>query len=571
MAVSNNYVSELFEEMAALLAIQGANSFRIRAYERAAETVRAHTKDVIALSQEELEELPGIGSEIAAKIKQLAATGQITQLEELKETIPVSLLELRNVSGLGPKRIKQLYEKLDITTLDDLAAAAEAGKIEALDGFGEKIQAEIIGDIERTRTAQERVMRAAVVATAEALESFLDEHPATDQVTVAGSYRRLRETVGDLDIVITSDDPASVMDHVADFSQVRKVLLRGETKTSIVLESGLQVDVRVVDAASYGAALQYFTGSKAHGIRLRSRAQERGLKINEYGVFRDDTVIAGKTEDEVYQAVDVPYIPPELREDRGEIQAAIDGVLPDLLTRAAIRGDLQCHTLASDGDNTLEEMVEAALALGYEYLAITDHSPSLTVAGGPDAKALEKRFAQIDRLQASYPAIKILKSTEVEILVDGSLDYPDDLLAACDVVIGGVHSNFKLSAQEQTERIGTAFSHPSFHILAHPTGRLINKRDGYQLDLEALFQAAKKHHVALELNASPYRLDLDDVHCKRAKEHGVKMVISTDAHSVAGLQDMQHGVNQARRGWLTAADVLNTRSWDEVTKYFYTV
>jgi DNA polymerase (family 10) len=510
---------------------------------------------------QDLTELSGIGEDLAKKIEEIVKTGELAQLKEIKQRTPASLARMLKIEGLGPKRVQQLYEELDITSLDQLEEAAKNGQIQELDGFGPKTEQNILRELSRKELGEERMRLNVAEEMACPLVAYLKGIEGMERVKVAGSYRRRKETVGDLDVLAISEAGKETIQRFVEYEDVDEVVSQGETRSTVVFHSGLQVDLRVVPQESYGAALFYFTGSKDHNIAMRNLALDQGLKINEYGVFRDGERIAGRTEKEIYGLFDLPYIPPELREDRGELAAARQGRLPALVTLEDLRGDLQMHTTGSDGDASLEEMAHAALELGYEYLAITDHSPNVAVAQGLDADALARQIDEIDRLNDELEGITILKSIEVDILEDGSLDLPDDVLARLDLRICSVHSYFSLSREKQTERIVRAMDNSHFNILAHPTGRRIGERPPYDVDLERVMMAALERGCFLEINAHPERLDLNDVQAKMARDMGLKLAINTDAHNIPELNFMRFGVNQARRGWLEAGDVLNTRSW----------
>jgi DNA polymerase (family 10) len=566
MPIHNQDIAELFEKVADLLEIEGANPFRVRAYRNAARVVSSMSQslaDLVARG-EDLTRLPGVGQDLAGKIQEIVKTGDLGMLKELEARTPPALTLLLNVEGLGPKRVHLLHEKLGITTTEDLKAAAQAGKIRELKGFGLKIEQLILEGLAQLSATEKRYRLTDVEPVAEALIKHLKAVPGVEEAIVAGSYRRRKETVGDLDVLVTCREAFRVMDAFTAYEDVSKVIAKGDTKSAVVLRRGLQVDLRVVPQESYGAALHYFTGSKAHNIAIRHLGVQRGLKINEYGVFRGDERLAGRTEAEVFAAVDLPFIEPELREDWGEIEAAQQGRLPRLITLTDIRGDLHAHTTATDGHNTLEEMAQAARARGYEYLAITNHSQKVSMVHGHDAKRLAAEMAEIDRLNSKLKGIILLKSIEVDILEDGSLDLPDDILKELDLTVGAVHYYFNLSREAQTARILRAMDNPYFHILAHPSGRLIHRREPYEVDMERLIKAAQERGCFLELDAQPDRLDLIDIHCKLARDLGVKVAIATDAHSIADLGFMRWGIGQARRGWLAAADVLNTRPWPEL-------
>lgn len=564
MPIHNADIAAIFEEIADLLEIQGANPFRVRAYRNAARTVGEFGRDLAAMIArgQALPKIPGIGEDLARKIHEIASTGKSSFLEQLHKELPESITELLHIPGLGPKKVKALYERIRVDSLEDLRAAAQAGRIRELPGFGEKTERHILEALAVRRDSTRRFKRPVAAQYAEALAATLRTLPGVTQVEIAGSYRRCCETVGDIDLLVTARDSVPVMARFTGYDEVAEVLSQGGTRASVVLKRGLQVDLRVVAEASYGAALAYFTGSKAHNIVLRKRAQARGLKLNEYGVFRGETPIAGETEESVYAALGLPWIPPELREDRGEVEWAERGPLPQLVTRADLKGDLHCHTRASDGANTLREMAEAALARGLGYLAITEHSQRLRMAHGLDSTRLLKQMDEIDRLNAQLSGIVLLKGIEVDILEDGRLDLPDAVLGRLDLVIGAVHSHFDLPPAKQTARLLKAMDHPHFTILAHPTTRELDKRPPMEADWLKVIRHARERGCYLELNSQPDRLDLLDTWCRVAKEEGVLVAIDSDAHSVHDFDDLAWGIGQARRGWLTAADVLNTRPLD---------
>jgi DNA polymerase (family 10) len=561
MPVHNADVAAVFEEMADLLEIEGSNPFRIRAYRNAARTLRDLPREVGAMlgEGEDLTELPGIGEDLAGKIKEVVETGTAAMLEQHRKKVPKTLTELLRIPGIGPKRVKALYHDLGIRTLDQLQKAAQDGLVRSLHGFGGKTERYILDQL-KARTGKEKRLQLAVATQyAEALIAYLKESPGVKQVVAAGSYRRAKETIGDLDILVTAASNSPVMDRFVSYPEVEEILAQGATKASIRLTCQLQVDVRVVPEDSYGAALQYFTGSKTHNVALRRLAQQQGLKLNEYGLFKGDRSVAGVTEESVYAAVGLPWIPPELRENRGEFEAARAGRLPALVEVVDLRGDLHAHTKATDGRNSIREMAEAARACGLEYLAITDHSRRLTMAKGLDPKRLFEQLEEIDRLNAMLSGITLLKGIEVDILEDGTLDLPDEDLCRLDLVVGAVHSHFRLSRQKQTERILRAMDHPYFTILAHPSGRLIDERAPYDVDMARIIRHARERGCFLEVNAHPVRLDLTDIDCLIAKEERVMLSINSDAHSILDFENLRHGVGQARRGWLEKNDVLNAR------------
>ena len=568
MPIHNTDIASVFDEIADFLEIEGDNPFRIRAYRNAARTVRGlgpELRDLVD-QKEDLHQLPGIGKELAAKIVEILETGTAKALKKLQDRHPQTLRELLKIPNLGPKRVRVLYPDLKIQSLDQLIEAAKNGRISALPGFGAKTEKQIMQAAEAHVTKEKRFKIADVKPHVDSLTKYLEEVPGVDCVVVAGSYRRAKETVGDLDFLIVARKNSSVMDRFVDYKDVKEVLSKGTTRSSIVLRTGLQVDLRLVEQASFGAALQYFTGSQAHNIAIRRLGRQRGLKINEYGVFKFEKRIAGETEASVYRTVDFPYIPPELRENRGEIEAARDGRLPKLIELSDLKGDLHIHTDYTDGHNSLREMVFAAKQRGYEYITVTEHSDRLKIAGGLDAPQLMKQMEEVDRLNEELKSITILKGLEVEILEDGRLDLADNVLAKLDLVVGTIHHQFGLSMQKQTERILRAMDHPHFTFLAHPTGRLINEREPYEVDMVQVIHKARQRRCYLELNANPRRLDLYDTYCQMAKEEGVLIAINSDAHMVNALDHIRLGLGQARRGWLEKDDVLNTRPLRELQK-----
>jgi DNA polymerase (family 10) len=564
--VHNADIAAVFEEIADLLEIKQENPFRVRAYRNAARTVGEFGRDLAALigREAELPKLPGIGADLAGKIKEIGKSGTCALLERLHRELPPAITELLKIPGLGPKRVRQLYDALDVKTIEDLRRAAGAGSIRALPGFGEKMEARIQEALAARKAAPQRFKLAIAGQYAAALEAWLERVPGVKQVTVAGSYRRMRETVGDLDILVAAAPGSTVMERFVAYDEVTRLLAQGATRSSVVLKSGLQVDLRLVPPESYGAALHYFTGSKAHNIAVRRLGQAKGLKINEYGVFRGKRRVAGDTEESVFRAVGLSYIEPELREDRGEIEAARRGELPRLVTRADLKGDLHAHTKATDGHNTIREMADAAKAAGLTFLAITEHSRRLTVARGFNPARLLKQIDEIDRLNGELSGITVLKGIEVDILEDGNLDLPDAVLSRLDLVVGAVHSAFDLPRRKQTARILRALENRCFTILAHPAARLLGARPAIDVDMLAIVRAAKKRGCYLELNAQPDRLDLDDVQARMAREEGVLVALDTDAHSTFDFAHLKFGIGQARRAWLEAKDVLNTRSLKEL-------
>jgi DNA polymerase (family 10) len=560
MPVHNREIADLFDELADLLEIEDANPFRVRAYRNAAQRIRTQSRSMSDMVREgaDLSLLPDIGDDLAGKIEAIVETGKLPLLEEVRSRTPRALSDLMNIEGLGPKRVKALYKQLAIDSIDDLRRAARSGKIRELAGFGEKTEQRILERVESRAFEEQRTRLVDAENVAKPLVKHLEGTPGVREVVVAGSFRRRKETVGDLDILVTARKGAKVMDRFVGYEDVVDVVSRGDTRSTVRLRDGLSVDLRVVPQVSYGAALVYFTGSKEHNIALRKQGVDRKLKINEYGVFRNDKRIAGRTEQSVYKTLDLPAMAPELRENRGELEAARKGTLPDLVTLADIRGDLHCHTRATDGQDTIKRMADAAAKRSYQYISINDHSRNLSVANGLDEKRLLKQIEAIDRLNDELDGIVVLKSIEVDILEDGSLDLPDNVLSELDFTVCAVHDHFKLTRRKQTERILRAMDNPYFNILAHPTGRLINERDPYDVDLERIIKEAVERGCVLELNAHPDRLDLNDTACMMAKDLGALIAITTDAHSTECLDYMRFGIDQARRGWLEKNDVINT-------------
>lgn len=562
MPIHNADIASVFDEVADLLEMQGANVFRVRAYRNAARTLRDLSQDVAGMVSrgEDLTGLPGIGKDLAGKIQDIVAHGPDTLLQEYRKGLPEGITELMQIPGLGPKRVMALHRDLGIRTREELLRAAKEGRVRALDGFGAKTEAHILMALEAKVGAEVRFKLAIAMQYAEPLVAYLRKAPGVTRAVVAGSYRRGRETIGDVDVLVTARAGKPVMDRFVAYDEVAEVMAQGETKSSVRLRCGLQVDVRVVEEASYGAALQYFTGSKAHNVAVRQLAVQRKLKLNEYGVFKGQKRIAGATEADVYASVGLAWIPPELRENRGEVEAARRGRLPRLIEAKDLRGDLHVHTKATDGRNTIREMAKAAQDRGLEYLAITDHSKHLAVTKGLDEKRLRQHMDDIDAVNETLSGLTLLKGIEVDILQGGDLDLSEDVLGRLDLVVGAVHDHFELSRQKQTERILRAMDQRYFTILAHPSGRLIDEREPYDVDMERIIRHARERGCFLEVNCHPERLDLTDTHCQSAKEQGVLLSINTDAHTTLDLDNVRFGINQARRGWLEKADVLNTRA-----------
>ena len=564
--MSNFEIARLFYEMANLLEVRGESVFRIRAYQRGAQTLETLAEDVAVLAERgALQSLPNIGKDLGAKIQEYLATGRIARLESLREGLPPTFLSLLEIRGLGPKTARALFEQLGIESIDQLEEACRTKRIVGVAGIRERTCGNILKGIAEWRAGRTRVLLPAARAVARQVAEALRAHGGVERLEIAGSLRRMRESVKDVDILVTSTEPARVIDTLVHLPSVIEVTGRGDTKVSVRHQDGLAIDLRVVEPAAFGAALQYFTGSREHNLRLRQLAIQRGLKLSEYGLFDEATGarVAGATEEDVYAALGLPWIAPELREDSGELEAAREGRLPRLVEPRDLRGDLHDHTDWSDGHHPLEKLVEAAEARGYEYIIVSDHSRSLTIAGGLSVEELRAQRKKIAELQTRH-RIRILAGSECDILEDGRLDFPDEALAELDVVLGAVHSRFKQSRVEMTARIVRALGHPHLDILAHPTGRKIGSREPYDVDMEAVFAAARAHGKAIEINASPERLDMSDAHARRAAELGIPVPINTDTHYLSELDWMELGCAVARRAWIGPDQVLNTRSLEDL-------
>ncbi len=566
--MKNQQIAKIFTEIAELLELKGENVFRIRAYQRAAQNIDGLPKDVSTLSDEELIAIPGIGKDLVGKIHEYLEKGAIAKHEELKKEIPAGVLDLLRIPGLGPKKVKLFFDKLKIKNVNDLEEAIRSGKLKGIPGIQKKTEDNILKGIELIKRGTERTPLGRVLPLAEDIVRRMKDSAPVDRIEVAGSIRRWKETIKDIDILTTSKEPEKVMEVFVKNSHASRVLAQGPTKSSIITDDGIQVDLRVVDEDSFGAALQYFTGSKQHNIKLREMAVRAGLKINEYGVFKEPgkKKIGGKYEEDVYKALKLAYIPPELREDTGEIDAALQGTLPDLLTLEDIKGDLHVHTNWSDGSHDLDTIVEAARKKGYEYIAITDHTKGLGVARGLDEKRLAEEIKLIDKANEKLAGFKILKGTEIDIRSDGRLDLANEALDGLDIVVASIHSGFKQTQEQITKRLLSAIRNPLVSVIAHPTGRLIGERDAYAVDLEAVLKEAAQYGVAMEINSYPLRLDLNDQHVKLAKQFGVQLVISTDMHVTSQFDFMTYGVSLARRGWVEKKDVLNALEYEELMK-----
>ncbi len=555
--MKNREIADIFSKIADALEFKSEDTFRINAYRKAARVISELATSIESVhAKDELREIPGIGEGIARKIDEYLKTGKIQKLTEVTEDLSDGLLDLLSVQGVGPKTLSLAYKKLGVRNLDDLKRVIQNGKLAKLPMMGERKVSNIARGVALFSKFKGRMLLGRALPLVDEIIGLLKTKPGINQISPAGSLRRMQETIGDIDILATGNNPKEIIGHFTHLPQIKNVLAAGETKASVILDGEHQVDLRVVEEASYGAALQYFTGSKAHNIRLRGMAKERRLKINEYGVFKDERCIAGKTEEEVYQTLKLPWIPPELREDRGEIEAAVNGQLPDLVNYDALRGDLHIHSHYSDGASSIEAIALEAKRLGYEYICITDHSQAASYAGGLNVAKLAQQVEEIKQVNARLKGITVLAGTEMDILADGEVDFPNEVLKKLDFVIGSIHSGFKHNV---TARVLKAMENPYVNVIAHPTGRLISTREGYKdLDLEAVFKKAAQTKTALEINAFPDRLDLNDINAKRAKELGVCFTIGTDTHRVDMMKYAHLGLAVARRGWLAQADILNT-------------
>ena len=571
--MANEEIARLLREIAVYLEMDDV-PFKPRAYEKASEGVLGTDEDVRTIyargGLKALEQIPAVGTSIAEKIEEFLRTGKIAHHDELKKKVPVELSEFAGIEGIGPKTLKVLYQKLKIRNLADLEKAARQGKIKKLPGFGAKSEENILQGIAFVRRSSGRFVLGQVMPEIELITEELRKLSGVESVTVAGSVRRRKDTVGDADLLVIAKKPKAVMGHFVSMPDVVQVHAHGETKSSVKLKNGMDADLRIVPKESYGAALNYFTGSKDHNVALRELAIKNGWKLNEYGLFAGTKRIAGKTEEEVYKKLGLRYIEPELREMTGELEAARKNELPDLIPYGSLRGDLQVQTDWTDGDASIEAMAEAAIKAGLEYIVITDHTKRLAMAHGLDAKRIKQQWAEIDRVNAALKKkgkkFTVLKGTECDILKDGTMDLPDEILAQCDVVGGSVHSLFNLPEKQQTERIMRAMSNPHVDILFHPTGRVLNKREAYAVDMAALIRQAKKTGTVMEIDAYPERADLKAEHIRMCVEAGVKMSIDSDAHSPAHFQFLEYGVAQARRGWAGKKDIINAWPLEKMLK-----
>jgi DNA polymerase (family 10) len=565
--VKNLEIASIFGNMADLLEIQGANPFRIRAYRNARSSLESLTDNVEEIAKRDaLKDIAGIGKDLAAKILEYIQTGRIQAFEDLKKEIPIGLVNIVSIPTIGPKTARLIFDHFGVASVDDLEKLAKTKKLLDVPGIKEKTLENIVRGIDLYKRRKGLFLLGRALPIAREICEILS--PISKQVAYAGSLRRMRETVHDIDILVASSRPGRVMDAFVGIPGVERVLARGETKTSVLLANDLQADLRVVDLESWGAALAYFTGSKEHNIRLRERAIKRGLKLNEYGLFdAKDKRVASREETDIYDALGLPWIPPVLREDRGEIEAAQDHALPELVSAEDIQGDLHMHTTWSDGALPTDEMVDAARQHGYKYVAITDHSKSLGVAGGLSDKEVLKHAKEIRDLDQRFSDFRVLAGTEVDIRADGTLDYSDEILGQLDFVVASVHSGFRQDMATMTKRVLRAIRNPHVRVIGHPTGRLIGDRDAYELDFDQVMAEAARTGTCLEVNAHYYRLDLGDVLCRKAREKGVRVIISTDSHNAENLENLLYGVATAQRGWLSKKDVLNTRDVDELLSF----
>jgi DNA polymerase (family 10) len=557
--MKNAEIADIFERFADILEFKGEVVFKVNSYRKAARTLRDTAEDIAVIAAEDrLEDLPGIGKSTAEKIREYLKTGTFAKYEEQRRGLPDELIQMLRIPGMGPKGLALIHSELHVDSFEALEEAIDSGRVAELPGMGPKKAENILKGIRLLQQAAGRIPLGIALPIAEEIRASVRKFKAVGRVEMAGSLRRMRETIGDIDILASASDHAAAIEAFTSLPQVKRVLAAGQTKASVLVEGNQQVDLRVVDEDEFGAALQYFTGSKEHNVKIRDIAKGRGLKINEYGVFRGDKKIGGREEKDIYEAIGLCWMPPELREDRGEIEAASSDELPDLVTTDDMRGDLHVHSNYSDGSATIAELAERAQALGYRYLAVTDHSQSLKIARGLTKQRVEKKRAEIEKVNAGLKSLKLLLGTELDILPDGSLDYPDSLLERFDWVVASIHSGFKQPREKTTKRIVAAMEHPFVDCIAHLTGRLINQRPPYELDIEEVLGVAAKTRTAIEINANYERLDLDDVWCKRAKQLGVKLAIGTDAHRLEHLDMLRLGVAVARRGWLEPGDILNT-------------
>ena len=591
--MDNQKIAEIFQEMGDMLEIQGANRFRVLAYQKAARTIAdlpRELNDIYRKDPGKLEELPGIGKDLAGKIVELLKTGKCRAHQDMLKTFDRGLLEILRVRGVGPKKVQLFYSKLGIDSIVKLKKAAAHGQLRDLPGMGEKSESEVLKALGEYAMHQERMLLAVALHTAEKIVEYMKKCKFVRRVEYAGSLRRMKDTVGDIDVLAAAKNPekdhAKIMDFFLKYPEVKDVIARGETKSAVILKNGVQSDLRVLDEKIYGAALHYFTGSKAHNVMVRDRAKKMGMKLNEYGIFKvtrgGEKLIGGRTEEEVFKIVGLPYIPPELREDRGEIEAGSKHKLPDLIELKDLRGDLHVHSRWSDGTQEIEEIARGYREAGFEYIVMSDHSPAVAVAHGLTSERFKMQWDEIDEINADFEkeakrsagllksarTFKIFKGVECDILPDGRMDLPDSILKKMDIVIASVHSRFNMSEKEMTERVLNAFKNPYVKIFGHPSGRLINRREPYHIDMEKIIDAAVHRGIALEINSQPDRLDLQDYYCKMARDRGAKFVVNSDGHNTSQMDFLRYGMAVARRGWLTKGDVINTKSLKDLMKFF---
>jgi len=566
--MKNQEVSRVFNDIADLLEIKGENPFRIRAYRRAAMNIEGLSKDVAETSKDELMKIPGIGKDLAGKVEEYVTTGRLQFYEDLKKEVPESLSMLLSIPGLGPKTAKLLFDELNVIDIDALEQLALEHKLSGLPGIKTKTEENILKGIEMVKRGMERKPLGKVLPIANDIFKHLESTAPVKKLIIAGSIRRYKDTIKDIDILATSKDPKTVMNVFVHMPKVKDVIMQGPTKSSILINEGIQVDLRVVEGESFGAALAYFTGSKAHNIRLREMAVKKGLKINEYGIFRekDDRRVGGEKEEDIYKILGLPYIPPELREDSGEVEAALEGRLPRLVELGDIKGDLHVHSKWSDGSHDFGELIDAAKKRGYEYIAITDHSKGLGIARGLTSERLMEQKKEIDSINKKIKGFKLFVGIEVDIRREGQLDFPDDVLKEMDIVVASIHSGFRQNREKITGRLISAMKNPYVSVIAHPTGRLLGERDPYDVDMKEVLKVARETGTALEINAYPLRLDINDTYAKMAKEMNVSIVINTDAHVTNQFDYMAYGVSIARRGWLEKKDILNTQKYTSLIK-----
>lgn len=571
--MDNFEIANILNEIADILEIQGEDIFRVGAYRRAAEVIESLSENVKDVAEKgQLDDIPGVGPSIAAKITEFLKTGRLKYLEDLNKKVPTGLIPILEIPGMGPKTIQKFYKEFGVKNIKDLEKLLKTDKISRLEGFGPKSEENIKKGLEQFKRFKKRYPLGKIYPIADSIAVYLKKTDGVDKVNIAGSLRRMLETIGDIDILCTSTKPQKAIDTFCSMPQVKEVRVKGSTKAVVMLKQGIEADLRVVEPKSYGAALHYFTGSKAHNIHIRTLGIEKGLKINEYGIFKVKTGvrISGRTEDEIFKATGLSYIEPEIREDRGEIQAAQKGKLPCVLQLSDIKGDLHTHTNYSEGKNSVAEMADAAIKMGYEYILITDHTTTVGITHGMNEEKILKQLKEIDEINAQFKIkslkFKILKGVECDIKADGSLDLPDKILEKLDIVVGAIHSRF---AMDQTGRLIKACQNHNVDIIAHPTGRRLGLREAYEVDLNKVMDVCKKTNTFLELNAAWERLDLNDINCRKAKEKGIKLAISSDSHQIGMLNMMKYGVAVARRGWLEKKDIINTMPLDKLLKYVY--